>query len=137
MAQYARVCRLEFGRRPRLDGGDRRKWVRDGADNGEVDGIGWEVDVLRNGVRDLLADHVRRGRLFREVGDAEPAAQDRAAAAEEIVGQAEPGRDVAIVRTLVDGAAGPVFAGVNQPQTDGIEVDDLVVLFGLGAKDLV
>ena len=53
--------------------------------------------------------------------------------AEEVVGQAEPRREVAVLRLLVHRRAGAVLARVDQPQVHRVEVDDLVVLFGLGA----
>ena len=94
-------------------GGNGLSIVRDG---GEVGRVGLGVDVLRDRVRHLLPDHVRRRRLLREVGDAVAGAQDRARVAEQVVGQPEPRREVAVARLLVDRGAGAVLAGVDQPQ---------------------
>ena len=114
-----------------------RKRIVDGPDHRKVRWIGGRADVLRDRVRHLLPDHVRRRRLLRIVGDGEPGAQNRGPVAEEVVGQAEPRREVSVPRLLVDRPAGAVFAGVNEPQIHRVVVHDLVVLFGLGLEDLV
>ena len=104
MPEHARVRRLQLRGRARLhlhDGGER---IVDRADGGEVGRIGLGADVLRDRVRHLLPDHVRRRGLLREVGDGEAGPQNRARIAEQVVGQPEPRREVAVLRLLVDRA---------------------------------
>ena len=135
--EHARVGGLQLRGRARLHLHDRRERIVERPDRPEVGRIGREADVLRDRVRHLLADHVRRRRLLREVGDAEAGPQNRRLIAEQVVGQAETRREVAVLRLLVHRVAGAVLARVDQPHAGRVVVDDLVVLFGLGPEDLV